>query len=145
MKIEKRIASPKYYGSKRDKNDITYIVVQTVGNTATPHYHIVNGIAIQIIPDEHMSDSVNGARLSDFGYLHGICTKYNSISIGVPEKMSEDDKQTCFDLIMTIKQRYKIKNENIVRKLSVTGEVNPREWFDNDKWKKDIQNKLIEL
>ena len=145
MKIEKKIADPKYYDEKRDTNDIKYIVIQTISNKATPHYHVTNGQAIQIVPDKYMSNSVNGARLNDFGFLHGICTKYNSISIGVPENMSDDDKQTCVNLIMTIKQRYKINNKNIVRQLDVTGEISPREWFDNDKWKEDIQNKLIDV
>ena len=145
MKIEKKIADPKYYDEKRDTNDIKYIVIQTVSNKATPHYHIVDGKAIQVVPDVYMSNSINGAKVNEFGYLHGICTKYNCISIGVPEDMSDEDKQTCLNLVMTIKQRYKIKNENIVRQLNVTGEINPREWFDYDKWKRDIQNKLIDV
>lgn len=145
MKIEKKLVSPKYYGDKRSTDDIMYIVIQERGNKATPHYHIISGEAIQAIPDEYLSDAVNGPRLSFYGYLHGISNKYNSISIGVPSKMSEEDKQMCLNLIMTIKQRYKIKDNNIIRQMDVTGEINPEEWHDNEKWKKDIRNKLIEV
>lgn len=145
MKIEKKLVSPKYFGDKRPVDDIKYIVIQETGNKATPHYHIMDGEAIQAVPDEYLSDSVNGPKLCFYGYLHGICNKYNSISIGVPSKMSQEDKQTCLNLIMTIKQRYKIKDDNIIRQMDVTGEINPEEWHDNEKWNKDIKNKLIEV
>ena len=145
MKIEKKIADMRFYGDKRNTDDIVYIVVQSIGNKPTPHYHIVEGEAVQIVPDHNISNSVNGARVNKRGYLHGVCTKYNSISIGVPEKMSDKDKQTCFNLLMTLKQRYKVKNENIVRQINVTGENDPAEWHDEEKWKRDIKNKLIDL
>ena len=145
MKIEKKLVSPKYFGDKRPVDDIKYIVIQETGNKATPHYHIMDGEAIQAVPDEYLSDAVNGPKLSFYGNLHGICDKYNSISIGVPSKMSEEDKLACLKLIMTIKQRYKIKDDNIIRQMDVTGEINPEEWHDNEKWKKDIKNKLIEV
>lgn len=145
MKIEKKLVAPKYYGDKRSTDDIMYIVIQERGNKATPHYHIISGEAVQAIPDEYLSDAVNGPRLSFYGYLHGISNKYNSISIGVPSKMSEEDKLACLKLIMTIKQRYKIKNENIARQMDVTGEINPEEWREDEKWNKDIKNKLIEV
>ena len=145
MKIEKKLAEMKYYGDKRSTNDIKYIVVQTFGNKASTHYHIKDGKAIQIIPDNYMSDAINGARLTLNGYLHGICTKYNCISIGVPSNLSEDDKQTCLNLIMTIKQRYKVNNDNIVRQMDVTGEHDPDVWRDNYIWNKDIKNKLIDI
>lgn len=145
MKIEKKIADIRHYGDRRKIGDITYIVIQTIGNKPSPHYHIVDGGAVQIVPDSYMSNSVNGARVNKRGYLHGICTQYNSISIGVPEEMSDDDKQTCLNLIMTLKQRYKVKNDNIVRQMNVTGENDPAEWRDEEKWKNDIKNKLIDI
>lgn len=145
MKIEKKIADMRHYGDKRDLRDIKYIVIQTIGNKATPHYHIKDAEAIQIVPDNYISDAVNGARLSKQGYLHGICTKYNCISIGIPEKMSKEDKQTCINLIMTIKQRYKVKNDDIIRQTDVTGDIDPAEWYDSAKWKKDIKDKLIDI
>ena len=79
MKIEKKIADMRFYGDKRNTDDIVYIVVQSIGNKPTPHYHIVEGEAVQIVPDHHISNSVNGARVNKRGYLHGVCTKYNSI------------------------------------------------------------------
>lgn len=145
MKIEKRLANKKHYGDKRSTQDIKYIVLQTIGNNATPHYYISDNEAIQIIPDDFMSDAVNGAKVTKRGILHGICTKYNSIAIGVPCKMSDDVKQTCLNLIMTIKQRYKIENNDIVRQTDVTGSVNPEVWHDNNKWLNDIKNKLIDI
>lgn len=92
-----------------------------------------------------MSDAINGARLTLNGYLHGICTKYNCISIGVPCKMSEDDIQTCLNLVMTLKQRYKINNNDVVRQKDITGENDPVKWYDDYKWTNDIKNKLIEI
>ena len=144
MKIEKKITSQKHYGDIRSIDDIVFIVLQTIDNSPVTHYHVVDGTAIQLVPDNYISDSVNGPRYSKFGYLHGICTKYNCISIGVPEKMSQEDKQTCLNLIMTLKQRYKIHEDNVIRQMDVTGEVDPVEWHNNDKWKKDIKDKLID-
>lgn len=145
MKIERKIAEPRHYGDKRSTRDIKYIVLQTIGNKATTHYHISDGIAIQFVPDDHMSNAVNGAKMNRLGVLHGICTKYNSISIGVPCKMSEEDIQTCLNLVMTLKQRYKINNNDIVRQKDITGEVDPGKWYDDDCWNNDIKNKLIDI
>lgn len=145
MKIDKQLAPLKYYGDRRSKDDIIYIVVQSIDNRPITHYQVVNGIAIQKIPDDYLSDAVNGPRMCSFGYLHGICTKYNSITIGISDRLSEDDLQTCRHLIMTIKQRYKIHDDCIIRQRDVTGEANPEIWFDDDRWKADIKDKLIEL
>lgn len=145
MKIERKLADKKFYGEKRSTKDIQYIVIQTINNNATTHYHIRSSAVYQIIPDEYMSNATNGARASKNGFLHGICTKYNSVSIGVPCKMSLDDKQTCLNLVMTLKQRYKIDNDNIVRQVDVTGGFDPEEWCDNDRWVKDIKKKLIDI
>ena len=145
MKIEKRIADAKHYGDKRSTKDIKYIVIQNITNKPVSHYNIINGEAIQIIPDDHIGNSVSGPRLNRRGYLHGVCTKYNSVSIGVPCKLSDSDKQMCFNLIMTIKQRYKINDDDIIRQMDVTGEMDPETWHDSDSWNKDIKNKLIDI
>lgn len=145
MKIQKKLINPRFYGDKRHTQDIKYIVVQTINNKTASHYHINNSEVIQTIPDDIMSDAVNGGKLNKNAYLHGICTKYNSIVISVPDEMSLDDKQACLNLIMTIKQRYKIDNENIIRQYDVTGEVNPKEWYDVVLWDKDIKKKLIDV
>lgn len=145
MKIEQKITSHKNYGGSRSTDDIVYIVVKTIDDRPITHYHVVNGTAIQLIPDENISESVNGARMCFTGYLHGICTRYNCVSIGVPEKMSRDDKKTLLYLVMTLKQRYRIYDDNIVRLKDVTGECNPEIYYDDGSWKRDIKDKLIEL
>lgn len=144
MKIERRIADDKKLGEKRDKSEIKYIVIQTITNKPISHYHVVNGEAIQFIPDGNTSDSVNGGRLSSRGVLHGICTKYNSVSIGLSDNLTAEDLQTCIKLIMTIKQRYNINNENVIRQMDITGEPNPERWFNDDRWNKEIKYNLIE-
>lgn len=145
MKIERRIADNRLYGDRRDKANIKYIVVQTIENRPTAHYHVVNGEAIQLVPDGNMSNSVNGGKLSPKGILHGICTKYNSISIGLPYNLTPEDIQTCIKLIMTIKQRYNVENENVIRQMDITGEPNPERWFKDDKWNQDIKSNLIDV
>lgn len=145
MKIERKFTESKDYGDKRNKRDIEYIVIQTIDNKPITHYQVRDDNAIQYIPDEFLSNSVNGARLSTKGVFHGICTKYNSISIGLPSKPSTDEIQTCIKLIMTIKQRYKVKNEKVIRLTDITGEPNPERWYDNERWHKDIISNLIEL
>ena len=144
MRITSKITDTKHYGDVR-QGKIDYIVVQTVGNSMSAHYQIHNGETIQIIPDDYISDSVNGGKINKCGYLHGICTKYNSISICITDDISKNDKELCLKLIMTLKQRYKIKRENIVRQKDITGEINPAVWHDDDKWKRDIIDKLIEI
>ncbi len=129
MKIESKINRNKDYGQRRNAEDIKFIVVQSIDNGPTPHYHVTKDKVIQIIPDKCMSDSVNGARHGRLGVYHGICTKYNSLSVGI----SADD-ELCMHLILTLMQRYDIPLENVLRKTDVTGEMNPKEWFDKDKW-----------
>lgn len=144
MRIESRLTNPENYDDVRP-DSIKYIVVQNIGNTSSPHYHIKDGKAIQIIPDVNMSNSVNGGRLNDCGVLHGICTKYNSISIGVCDNLSKDDKKACIDLVMTLKQRYNVKKNNIIRKKDITGVSEPTEWYNDKNWIEEVVKQIIEL
>ena len=144
MKIERRIASPEHYSDMR-REKIVYIVVQSINNKCTPHYHICDGKAIQIVPDDYMSNSVNGGRLNHHGTLHGICTKYNSISIGVNDRMTDEDIATCVKLVMTLKQKYKVEKSNIIRQMDITGEASPGIWYDRGKWESDILKNLIDI
>ena len=145
MRIASQLVEPQYYGENRNVEDIKYIVIQTIGNKAVPHYYIQDGIAIQKVPDEYTSDAVSGGRVNKYGYLHGVCTKYNSISIGLPEEISLENKTICVNLIMTIKQRYNIANNDIVRQMDVTGACDPECWFNDTYWNKDIKDRLIEI
>ena len=144
MRIESRLTNPKNYDGVRPER-IKYIVIQNIGNKFSPHYHVKDGKAVQIIPDSNMSNSVNGGKLSDCGVFHGVCTKYNSISIGVCDNLSKEDKKICLNLVMTLKQRYKINNNDVVRQKDITGEVDPGKWYDDDCWNNDIKNKLIDI
>lgn len=144
MRIESRLTNPENYDDVRP-DSIKYIVVQNIGNTSSPHYHIKDGKAIQIIPDVNMSNSVNGGRLNDCGVLHGICTKYNSISIGVCDNLSKDDKKACIDLVMTLKQRYNVEKNNIIRKKDITGVLEPTEWCNDKNWIEEVVKQIIEL
>lgn len=144
MKIEKNLTNPKNYCEER-KCKIEYIVIQNIGNRFSPHYHIVDGNAIQIIPDKNMSNSVNGGRLNQHGTLHGICTKYNSISIGIGINPSSDDIKACISLIMALKQRYNVKIENVICQRDITGELSPERWCDKGRWKAEIVDKLTEF
>lgn len=113
-----------------------------IARNKTIFFKKLEGATYEEIAEEY---SVNGGKRSKFAYLHGICNKYNCLSIGVPYRMSQDEKQTCINLIMTVKQRYKIKDENIVRQFDVTGEINPEEWYDDSLWNRDIKKKLIDV
>lgn len=144
MKIESRLTNSQNYDGKRPE-DIKYIVIQNIDNKFSPHYHIKDGKAIQIIPDNNMSDSVNGGKLNICGTLHGICTKYNSISIGVCDNLSKDDKKTCINLIMTLKQRYKVEKNNIIRKKDITGALEPTEWYNDKNWIEEVVKQIVEL
>ena len=144
MRIESRLTNSQNYDGIRPE-DIKYIVIQNIDNKFSPHYHIKDGKAIQIIPDNNMSDSVNGGKLNICGTLHGICTKHNSISIGVCDNLSKDDKKTCINLIMTLKQRYKVEKNNIIRKKDITGALEPTEWYNDKNWIEEMVNQIIEL
>jgi len=144
MRIESRLTNPQNYDGIR-LEDIKYIVIQNIDNKFSPHYHIKDGKAIQIIPDDNMSDSVNGGKLNICGTLHGICTKYNSISIGVCDNLSKEDKKICLNLVMTLKQRYNIKKNNIIRKKDITGALEPTEWHDDKNWIEEVVKQIIEL
>lgn len=145
MIIDQKITNPKNYDAERPTSDIVYIVIQSLKNKPTGHYHVANGKAVQVIPDKNISNSVNGGQLNRMGRLHGICTKYNSITICVPEKPSKADLEVIPHLVMTIKRRYKISKENIIRQKDITGELNPMIWVDDDKWQRDIINALADM
>lgn len=144
MIIENRPTNPRNYDGIRPEN-IKYIVIQNMGNKFSPHYHIKDGKVVQIIPDVNMSNSVNGGKLNAYGVLHGVCTKYNSISIGVCDNLSEEDKKVCVNLVMTLKQRYNIEKNNIIRKKDVTGILEPKEWHNDKSWIEEVVNKIIEV
>lgn len=140
MRIEKKITEACNYGDGRNTNDIQYIVLLSLDDKPTPHYHINEGKAFQVIPDNNMSAAVNGPRMSKYGIYHGICTKYNSISIGTTN--SHKDKETCLHLIMTLMQRYDVAPDNVLRIKDVTGEVGPNVWDDDEKWESDVIDRL---
>lgn len=138
MVIDKKFTEPKNYGDKRNKNDIEYIVIQEFSDKPTAHYHIVNEQVLQLIPDDFISNAVNGGKCCNLGIYHGICTKYNCISICIVENPNENDLELLSHLIMTIKRRYKISDDNILRQSDVTGEPNPQMFLDNRKWHEKV-------
>ena len=145
MIIEKKIADPKNYGDKRNVEDIEYIVIQEVSEKPISHYQVMNNNVIQVIPDDYISNSVNGPRCCHLGIYHGICTKYNSITICIAEKPNNDDLDLLSHLIMTIKRRYKISIDKIIRQSEVTGEPNPQMFLDNDLWHKKVIQRIHEM
>lgn len=144
MRIESRLTNPKNYDDTRPES-IKYIVIQNIGNKFSPHYHIKDGKAVQIVPDANMSNSVNGGKLNGCGVFHGVCTKYNSISIGVCDNLSREDKKVCINLVMTLKQRYNVEKNNIIRKKDVTGVLEPTEWHNDKNWIEEVVKQIIEL
>ena len=144
MKIERKYADTKLR-EKRDINDIKYIVIQSFNNKDTSHYHISDGKVMQILPDAYISNSVNGGKLSDLGRYHGICTKYNSVSISINNHPNEEDIDLCRHLIMTLIYRHKVIKDNIIRQTDITGEVSPEIWFDKDKWDSDVIEKIKDM
>lgn len=145
MKIEKDYINDKFFDEKREISEIKYIVIKDIINSSATHYIIINGKAIQKIPDKYTSKAVNGGKLNRFGFLHGICTKYNSISIGIQDRLSDEDKEMCLKLVMTLKQRYNIKNDNVVRQMDITGKCEPKAWHNFDIWNAELKEKLIDL
>jgi hypothetical protein len=137
MKIIKKYADLKTR-DKRNTSNICFIVIQSFNNKDTGHYHIVDGGLYQMLPDDYISNSVNGCKYNKLGIYHGICTKYNSISIGIADNPEESDIELCRHLIITIRQRYGIKEENVIRQTDVTGDISPEIWFDKNRWDKEI-------
>lgn len=144
MKIEKKYADLKPR-EKRNTNDINYIVIQAFNDNDTSHYHISDGKVIQVLPDACISNSVNGGRVSRLGVYHGICNKYNSVSIGISNHPEEDDIELCKHLIMTLIYRLKIKKDNVIRQVDITGEISPEVWYDKDKWELDVIDKIKDM
>lgn len=145
MIIEKKIADPKNYGDKRNVEDIEYIVIQEVSDKPISHYQVMNNKVIQVIPDDYISNSVNGPKCCHLGIYHGISTKYNSITICIAEIPNNDDLDLLSHLIMTIKRRYKISVDKIIRQSEVTGEPNPQIFLDNDLWRKKVIQRIHEM
>ena len=145
MVIEKKFTESKNYGDKRNKDDIEYIVVQEFSDKPTAHYHIVGEKAVQLIPDDYISNAVNGGRYCHLGVYHGICTKFNSISICISENPTDDDLKLLSHVIMTLKRRYKVDLTKIIRQADVTGEPNPQIFLDSSKWHDRVIQKIIDM
>lgn len=144
MKIEKKFADLKNR-EKRDKSEIKYIVIQPFQNKDTSHYHIMDNKVYQILPDSCISDSVSGGKLNRLGVYHGICTRFNSVSISVKDYPDKKDIELCKHLIMTIRQRYNIRDNDIIRQTDITGEIGPEIWFNNSRWNEDIIQGLKDM
>ena len=129
MKIESKIKDTGKYEKRNDK--VEYIVIQGFRDKTT-HYQVSKGKVYQMIPDTLLSESVNGAKLNKYGIFHGICTKYNSISISLDDMPKKDDIELCKHLIITLMKRYDI--DRIIRQLDITGESSPTTWTDDTKW-----------
>lgn len=144
MKIEPKIIDTSQCLS-RNSSDIKYIVIQEFKNGTPSHYQIANGKVYQMIPDKKTSDAINGPKISSKGKFHGICTKYNCISISIDKAPSKEDTEIINHLIMTIRQRYKINLSNVLRQTDVTGEMSPEIWYDNSRWDRDVISKLNDM
>lgn len=145
MIIEKKYTDPKNYGDKRKVEDIEYIVIQEISEKPISHYHVINEKVVQLIPDDFISNSVNGPRCCYLGIYHGICTKYNSITICIADTPNKCDMELLSHLIMTLKRRYKISENKIIRQSEVTGEPNPQIFLDNELWRKKVIQRIQEM
>lgn len=142
MKIAKKYVSPKHYGDKRSTGEIKYIVIQSLCNKPCSHYVVRNDESVQLIPDDRISLAVKGPRMTKEGVYHGVSNVYNSLSVCIPENPTSEELDLCRHLVMTLKQRYKIDNDNIIRLKDITGENNPEYFADNDRWHKCFCEKI---
>lgn len=46
---------------------------------------------------------------------------------------------------MSIKRKYNVKKEKIIRQLEVTGEADPLRFFDSEEWNKKVINRIIDM
>ena len=133
MRIYKDLVKNSNQG-QRQCDEIIFIVIQDHNDDNVCHYNVTNNKVVQLIPDENISASVSGPKINKNGIKHGVCTMYNSISIALKDNIDTEGQKLCKKLIMTLKMRYKIKNENILRIKDVTGVTSPLAWQNNDDW-----------
>lgn len=156
-------ASPHNYGVKRNRNNVSFIVIHyTAGNGDTAeaegkyfsrphdpktsaHFFIgQDGHIIKSVPLDHVAYSVGGSKYADCkqtggGKYYGMCTNANSVSIEMCDNLkkdpSEKQKKAVKECIKYIK-KYCKNAFIIVRHFDVTGKHCPARMMDNKKWNK---------
>ena len=154
--------SPFDYGYKRDRRNVTYIVIHYTavdGDTAegegryfsrphspksSAHFFIgQDGHVVKSVALDHVAYSVGGEKWSDCvhtggGSLYRHCTNANSVSIELCDNLHKDPSEAQIravkDTIKYIRQ-YCPNAETVIRHFDVTGKHCPARMMNSAKWK----------
>lgn len=172
MNIKINLANKNNYGSSRSLDKIKYIVIHYTGNDgdsdesnsryfknnivkASAHYFVDDDSVTQSVPDNYVAWSVGGNKYSDCaktggGKFYKKCTNTNSISIEICDDVkngvvypSAKTIQNALELTKALMKKYNIPASNVIRHFDVTGKKCPAYWVDDNKWKSEYWNYLV--
>lgn len=168
MKIKTNYAHPKNYGVERGKDRIKYLVYHYTANDgdsdeanakyfhdrivkASAHYFVDNDSITQSVPENMIAFSVGGKKLNSGGYLNGICTNTNSISIELCDSkkngrydFTENTLEQAIELGKAMMDKYNIPIERVVRHYDVTGKICPRPFVEDVGYWITFKGRLID-
>lgn len=150
-------ANKNNYGSKRDTNNIKYIVIHYTGNDgdtavnngnyfknnvvkASAHYFIDSNTVVNSVPDDYVAYSVGGSKYSNCsetggGTYYNVCTNSNSLSIELCDDSkdkrvypSEETIANALKLTEMKMKEYGIKKDHVIRHFDRTGKMCPDYW-----------------
>ena len=167
MNLVKILANRINYGSKRNTNNIKWLVIHYTANDgdsakgngnyfknnkpkASAHYFVDDNVIVNSVPDNYTAYAVGGKKYNNNGgKYYGICTNSNSISIELCDTerngksdLSSETRKNAIELARHLCKKYKIDKNHVIRHYDVTSKCCPK-YFVEDivawcKFKDDI-------
>lgn len=171
--IEKtNYANRKNYGSRRSLNEIKYIPIHFTGNDGdtdenngkyfhnnvtytSAHDFIDSDSVTHSVPYDFVAYSVGGNLLlkkGSAGKYYGKCTNNNSVSVEICDDKengtiypSPETLSNAINHATNLCKKFGLNPKtSVIRHYEVNGKLCPAYWVDDNKWKKEFLNLVIE-
>lgn len=162
MNLVKILANRINYGSKRDTNNIKWLVIHYTANDgdsakgngnyfknnkpkASAHYFVDDNVIVNSVPDNYTAYAVGGKKYNNNGgKYYGVCTNTNSLSIELCDTkrngksdLSSETRKNAIELARHLCKKYKIDKNHIIMHYQVNGKLCPKYFVEDTKaWKK---------
>ena len=162
MNLVKILANRINYGSKRNTNNIKWLVIHYTANDgdsakgngnyfknnkpkASAHYFVDDNVIVNSVPDNYTAYAVGGKKYNNNGgKYYGVCTNSNSISIELcdTERNGKSDlsgktRKNAIELARHLCKKYKIDENHVIMHYQVNGKLCPKYFVEDTKaWKK---------
>ena len=162
MNLVKILANRINYGSKRNTNNIKWLVIHYTANDgdsakgngnyfknnkpkASAHYFVDDNVIVNSVPDNYTAYAVGGKKYNNNGgKYYGVCTNTNSLSIELCDTkrngksdLSSETRKNAIELARHLCKKYKIDKNHVIMHYQVNGKLCPKYFVEDTKaWKK---------